>query len=1490
VRFDPRRNLLLAARALTVTATLAPAADAAPAKRGLARTALSTSPLDGAEDHTYLVISTSNLLYNAPAPWNLQTLCDARARAGFTPVMVPVEWICANYPGTNTPARIRAFIQDAYQQWGVRYLLIAGTYDLIPVQKLYVSFKDFFVTRTADIPAEAIYYGCMTGSFDQNGNGLYGEVTDGENGGDVDLTAEVMVGRFPVADPTELAHLVRKTLSHETAGAEALRPNALLAEKMDMGTLVYATGYMEQLRWGSTAYNLNTLGFENSPYAEAFDTDHTLYDSDAGLWTSAQALDFLNRDYQTVNHIGHGAVKVCAKIQLSLPSHLEALRAFTNTVPYFMYSQACNTGAFDTPDCFAEQLVTVSNAACATVMNAREGWEYLDVVGGYSHRFHRAFWDAALRGNATRLGEINEQSRRMNLHMLTSYAPTYWRWVYYELNLFGDPALPFARAVNTVAPLITHEPLVNTYDTQATHRVACTLEPAGLYDPQAVALVWQTDREPGLVRTQAMTQVAGTLFEAHLPAQAAKTRIGYSLRADSHAGVSGVWPKTGETAFYVTERLDLDVRGSPLDYGEVSPAYGISHFPSGQVVVATAPETVPAGDDTRFLNTGFFGTGSVPQSGTNRTVTFQMDGHSLLVWAWQRQHRLTLAAAPALFPTQTFWTAENSACPVPTAPQTFTNGTPHTFAEWRRDGARVPAAPGYSAPALGSLVMDAPHTLEARYLPTSQDADGNALPDWWELRYFGANGQDPASDTDHDGYTLAEEYADRANPLLSDEIPSPPLVSHAALAETQSVPGPFALRASITDTHDVARAVVRWHRRTEPWQETPMAVTSNTLFEAQIGAFSAPGDDFEYQIIAADPSGNTASTPVYFFYLRYPVADFSRFHDLELVGQTTQWITSAYMDLHNAGNADLVWTLRFARVESVLSTNLTAWGLGSLGQPWEVSTNRCASAPYALHSRLLSTGQVNTPVRSSVTFPPTLLGANAVLSFRHWIQAEVYGSTTRAFDGGIVEFSLDNGATFQQLRGPYTHTIYGWGASPWAEGTPCFAGKGTEGWQTVTFDLYALYPELNGFNGRTVLFRFHYGGDNNTDLEGWFIDDVTVSPLYAQNGFAHNIEPSYSYVIPAGGYRRILWSNLPSSMALRNDNLSVLITSNDPVAPLFSFYWQFKMRDAPLLPGLGAAQLATGDGRVALSTGVFDRDGVPVTLAAQWSPDSGKHWFPAALTNLTASLGTVQSGTATGDVANLTTLAGPRPATNQLGAVWLSRDILPAITVNTQMRFRVTAHNGYFGAAYTTPLFSVDNVPPSFLPGALAFAPLRAAGPYAVTPDALPVSWPPATDAPFTNLAYRLRVSGDPVLTPLTQVTVPLAGRLDATHTFELVALDHVGNASEPLGASLLVLDALGDYDADGMSTADEEVAGTSATDAADRLAASCTAAAGTLNLSWPSVTGRLYTVQTSPTLSPPAWQPLPGWTDIPGTGHPLALSIPQTSSNGFFRIRVRMP
>ena len=119
--------------------------------------------------------------------------------------------------------------------------------------------------------------------------------------------------------------------------------------------------------------------------------------------------------------------------------------------------------------------------------------------------------------------------------------------------------------------------------------------------------------------------------------------------------------------------------------------------------------------------------------------------------------------------------------------------------------------------------------------------------------------------------------------------------------------------------------------------------------------------------------------------------------------------------------------------------------------------------------------------------PPFLLPDDAVLTFWHWIDAEIdEGEEGYAWDGGIVMISSGNGEWFQLVpEDGYTYLIQNNPASPFEAETPCFSGS--QDWSEVVVDL----SEYSGV--AQIMFRF--GTDGYTVAEGWYIDDVEIKAM-----------------------------------------------------------------------------------------------------------------------------------------------------------------------------------------------------------------------------------------------------------------------------------------------------------------------------------------------------------------------------------------------------------
>jgi hypothetical protein len=115
--------------------------------------------------------------------------------------------------------------------------------------------------------------------------------------------------------------------------------------------------------------------------------------------------------------------------------------------------------------------------------------------------------------------------------------------------------------------------------------------------------------------------------------------------------------------------------------------------------------------------------------------------------------------------------------------------------------------------------------------------------------------------------------------------------------------------------------------------------------------------------------------------------------------------------------------------------------------------------------------------------PEFTLSEGSTLYFWRWIDAEAL-NPFEAWDGGIVEISIDGGA-YQQIFpvGGHLHTILD-SRNALPAGTPCYSGTRT--WTREEFD-------LSGLSGAARI-RFRFASDEHYGAEGWYIDDLVVAP------------------------------------------------------------------------------------------------------------------------------------------------------------------------------------------------------------------------------------------------------------------------------------------------------------------------------------------------------------------------------------------------------------
>ncbi|MBN2066331.1 MAG: PKD domain-containing protein [Candidatus Thermoplasmatota archaeon] len=357
------------------------------------------------------------------------------------------------FPSKVSSEDIRTFIRDEYLSHGIDYVLLGGDADRIPAQMLYVYGKDEDKWPVETLMPVDLYYACLDGPYNYDGDELWGETTDGENGGDVDLLAEVYVGRACADTEEEVTNFVDKTIAYLSTdfSDEYLREVLLAGEHLgNYGVASWGGNYLDMLINGSTADAYTTEGIPADKFhiSKLYDRDWANND-----WPAEEIIQVMNGGTHIINHDGHSYYGYNMKLFNS------DVQLFTNEKYFFAYSVGCMAGGFDDPDgydCFAEYLtVKTDQGAFATIMNARYGFFWSFETDGDGTRFTREFWDAVFGENIPVISKANQDSKEDNLYLIDRSC---MRWTYYELNLFGDPAVALRLSTPPEKPLVPSGP------------------------------------------------------------------------------------------------------------------------------------------------------------------------------------------------------------------------------------------------------------------------------------------------------------------------------------------------------------------------------------------------------------------------------------------------------------------------------------------------------------------------------------------------------------------------------------------------------------------------------------------------------------------------------------------------------------------------------------------------------------------------------------------------------------------------------------------------------------------------------------------------------------------------------------------------------------------------------------------------------------------------------------------------------------------------
>ncbi|MCI5119845.1 MAG: hypothetical protein D3908_01370 [Candidatus Electrothrix sp. AUS4] len=393
-----------------------------------------TPPPDTRE---YVIITTSSM---HDAFKELSDYRESKAGGGLTTHIENIEDIEMNYTGVDRAEKVRNFIKDMYTHYNTEYVVLGGDSDgppteqLIPTRGAYATLSGIIATH---IPTD-LYFACLDGTWNSDNDSLWGEKTDGVNGGDIDWTPEVYVGRIPADNAEEALRQIDKIILYETTAAT--NKTLMVGEHL----------WSRPITWSGDKLDWVYSAMRGMDEERLYDRDHALNN-----WRTSDLLAEINSNtYTWLNHLGHGSVIGNMKLT---PGDLAAMN---NSEPFFLYSQACFSGSIDgrfsfysndyfPQDAILEEMLNSSNSgAFAIIGNSRYGWfSPGPYAQGASNLAHKEFVDQVLTGK--RLGEANQLSK-INLNLNSEL----YRWIAFETNLLGCPFTDIMKPTDSDGDLV----------------------------------------------------------------------------------------------------------------------------------------------------------------------------------------------------------------------------------------------------------------------------------------------------------------------------------------------------------------------------------------------------------------------------------------------------------------------------------------------------------------------------------------------------------------------------------------------------------------------------------------------------------------------------------------------------------------------------------------------------------------------------------------------------------------------------------------------------------------------------------------------------------------------------------------------------------------------------------------------------------------------------------------------------------------------------
>ncbi|UCC80329.1 MAG: T9SS type A sorting domain-containing protein [Candidatus Zixiibacteriota bacterium] len=388
----------------------------------------------------YLIITSG-----AIAP-GFYPFLEWKNQKGMPTDLMLIEDILAIFAGSDPAEQLRNYLIQAYND-GVRWVLLGGDEDVVPIRYLYPGNVTGYIPELGLQQLSDMYFSDLTGEWDVDGDGVWGESYHDSP----DIYPELYVGRVPVRNREQAQIWGAKAIKYEKNpgnGDASYLTKALFIAADQMRD--YEQHYvLAGLLPGNFTYDVNRL--EEMPSGGA--------PSPTGPFGD-EVINIMNEGWGFISNLNHGSPEWYASKSNNYNRYgwsgvwgtivpdwnrcggLIQLTAYDQ--PAVHYSISCDLGAYDfdkgilspnpyaTTFTYAEAYLFEPGGGVAFLGNSRWGWV------SSSYIMERKFIEHIFNDSTSRMSEAEALSK-------IDY-PNY-RDIGYGHTLFGDPEMRLWTAV-----------------------------------------------------------------------------------------------------------------------------------------------------------------------------------------------------------------------------------------------------------------------------------------------------------------------------------------------------------------------------------------------------------------------------------------------------------------------------------------------------------------------------------------------------------------------------------------------------------------------------------------------------------------------------------------------------------------------------------------------------------------------------------------------------------------------------------------------------------------------------------------------------------------------------------------------------------------------------------------------------------------------------------------------------------------------------------